>query len=661
MEPRVPARPSYIALANTMLVLVVIAVGAKFLKRFEVHGRVNELAESGAAYLQTARYDLIEWREWNDSTLAEAAKNNKPMLIDVGVFWSRYAALMSEQIYTDVDIIQYINTHFTCVRVDAEQRPDVAACLREESLVLGGVRDWPIVAIAAPNAQIFAVTTYSQVHPRDDFLRFLQDSRVMWQDAKEDQIRRAATLLDDVKADLDAVERTAASPSAEVIEAMARAIATRFDSTNGGFIEEGTTVKRTEAPTLYFLLDRISTDPAAKEMLRTTLDALRDGSLNDPVSGAFHLESLDRTWSDPRFPKLLSDNTQLMDIFARAGRLLSDPSYLEIANIIGQHILYHFVADSGDQMFAARRGSRVATEPGAFYLWSRAQVQAACSPDQATAIRLRFGMDRKGSVAWDPGLHVLMPRMSYDDVARRLRTTADEAKNLILDGLERMRNDPSRMELRPPVDLAVYSDINGMGAFALASVAEVLQNRDYLTTARRVVDRLMDLRSESDNLIPHGEGFDQGLLADQAWPARAAVAVYKSTKEQKYLAFAQSVLRRIERNFEDINGTWGLWQRSQYRHWADADRRARLEGRAVSRPFVSKGLFAIKPISDGIAVSDNANVALLALEVYDLTKEKAALNLARRTVSAFAASVQKGLPGRIGLGVAMQRYVKVAQ
>ncbi|MGE3960248.1 MAG: DUF255 domain-containing protein [Dehalococcoidia bacterium] len=69
----------------------------------------------------------IRWLEWGDGAFAEARISDKPILLSVVTFWSTEAYGMDEGAYSDQRIIDLLAEQFVAVRVDGDERPDVAA------------------------------------------------------------------------------------------------------------------------------------------------------------------------------------------------------------------------------------------------------------------------------------------------------------------------------------------------------------------------------------------------------------------------------------------------------------------------------------------------------------------------------------------------------
>ena len=89
-----------------------------------------------------------------------------------------------------------------------------------------------------------------------------------------------------------------------------------FDARWGGF---GGAPKFPQPMTLEFLLRQaLRGEPDALEMVVVTLDRMASGGIYDQVGGGFARYATDAAWHVPHFEKMLYDNAQLLQLYARA-------------------------------------------------------------------------------------------------------------------------------------------------------------------------------------------------------------------------------------------------------------------------------------------------------------------------------------------------------
>ena len=72
----------------------------------------------------------IEWREWSDEIFAQAEKQNRFVLLDLGAVWCHWCHVMEEITYRDPKVIALIKQRYIAVRVDQDSRPDLVESVR---------------------------------------------------------------------------------------------------------------------------------------------------------------------------------------------------------------------------------------------------------------------------------------------------------------------------------------------------------------------------------------------------------------------------------------------------------------------------------------------------------------------------------------------------
>ena len=125
----------------------------------------NRMAHSTTTYLARAARQPVRWQPWGRDAFALAAKLDRPVLLYVGSDDCHWCAETDRAIYTDPEIGTLINTLFVPVRVDRDERPDVAQRYRAAVERLAGLRGWPLTVFLTADGSAFFGGTY---FPADD-------------------------------------------------------------------------------------------------------------------------------------------------------------------------------------------------------------------------------------------------------------------------------------------------------------------------------------------------------------------------------------------------------------------------------------------------------------------------------------------------------------
>ncbi|HET7873865.1 MAG TPA: DUF255 domain-containing protein, partial [Terriglobales bacterium] len=91
------------------------------------NGPTNSLAQASSSYLRSAMHQPIHWHQWGPEAFAEAKRQNKPVLLDIGAVWCHWCHVMDRESYDDPEVAQIINDNFVAVKVDRDELPHVDA------------------------------------------------------------------------------------------------------------------------------------------------------------------------------------------------------------------------------------------------------------------------------------------------------------------------------------------------------------------------------------------------------------------------------------------------------------------------------------------------------------------------------------------------------
>ena len=283
----------------------------------------------------------IAWLEWTVDAFARARGEAKPVLLSITASWCHGCAVMDRVAYTDPHVIDIVNTRFVPVRVDADRRPDV-----NDRYNLDG---WPTTALLTPSGEVLTGTTYL---PGDGLRAMLDEVADAYQTRGDELDRRAASMA--------AARRARTVPAPGRVEPdlsapqwIAHRLVGECDVLHGGF---GTGGKFLHAAALRAGLDEFvrTGDPAVRDTLTQTLDAIADGQIRDAVEGGFFRYASGRDWTRPHTEKMLEDQAALADLYAEAGRALGSDRYFQIARDTMAYVHRTLSSSSPPAFFASQ-------------------------------------------------------------------------------------------------------------------------------------------------------------------------------------------------------------------------------------------------------------------------------------------------------------------
>jgi len=316
-------------------------------------GSAQELPGAAPALVDEVT-DEVRWQAWGAETFKRAREENKPVMVSIEARWqydSQYLRLVA---YQDQALAKTINSEFIPMRVDADQRPDIARRYAPEGL--------PTVLFLNPNGLPLKNAGSGQVCGgfAADGEQVRQWCQQMLERDREAKMDRLAAV------EAEPLELKAAKADLftnDFVRIILRNIAGRYDEPFGGYgdAEKRYSGKRPEVHTLRLLL-------LAAELWkdRTLLEPLSH-TLRRMVSGSFYQQGFgevadSRDWNRLRDESTLVTNMALMEIYLRAYEATGENFFMEI--------VYRTMDDTVDfQDIFLRKGFG-----GAFYSARRAMV-----------------------------------------------------------------------------------------------------------------------------------------------------------------------------------------------------------------------------------------------------------------------------------------------
>src|SRR5713101_1692451 len=125
----------------------------------------NRMAQSTTRYLARAARQPVGWQPWGRDAFALAGRLDRPVLLYIGADECRWCTQMDREVYIDPALGALIDSFFVPVRVDRDERPDVAQHYQAAVQALAGLHGYPLTVFLTPDGAAFFGGTY---FPADD-------------------------------------------------------------------------------------------------------------------------------------------------------------------------------------------------------------------------------------------------------------------------------------------------------------------------------------------------------------------------------------------------------------------------------------------------------------------------------------------------------------
>jgi len=507
----------------------------------------NLLKDASSPYLLQHAGNPVHWRQWGADALAEAQAENKPILLSIGYAACHWCHVMAHESFEDAATAAAMNRLYVNIKVDREERPDIDQFYMSALQAMGEHGGWPLTMFLTPEGAPFWGGTYFPPEPRwgkPSFRQVLAAIAEAWRR----EPGKVAGNARELAGHLAALGRAEPGrlPDEAAYARLAASLLAAQDPEEGGF--RGAP-KFPNAPLARFLWQDSfrSGRREARDAVRLMLERMSMGGIYDHLGGGYSRYSTDTRWLVPHFEKMLYDNAQILELLALAEAESPRPLIAARAAETVGWLEREMRAGTGERFaFAASQDADSEGEEGKFYVWDAAEIASVLGP-AAEEFGAAYDVTQGGNWEGRTILHRVVPP---GDPAFEARLAAARAR---LFEARARRVPPGR-------DDKVLADWNGLAITALARAAAVFDEPRWLVLAETVFEFVLEALGQPDGRVAHawreGKVSASGLLEDQAAMARAALALYEATGEERRLAASLRLVAATEQHFAGPEGAF---------------------------------------------------------------------------------------------------------
>ena len=507
----------------------------------------NRLAHEASPYLRQHAENPVDWYPWGEEALRAAREQDKPILLSIGYAACHWCHVMAHESFEDPDTADLMNRHFINIKVDREERPDLDSIYMSAVVALTGQGGWPMTVALTPDGRPFFGGTYFPPTPRHGMPPFRQVLLALaeaWQERRGDVEGSAGEIADHLRQ--TALAEALGGGGAlndDLLDQALNGLLRSFDSRLGGF---GRAPKFPPSMTLEFLLRVYAQrgDGMALHMAEHTLTKMAHGGIYDQLGGGFARYSTDEHWLVPHFEKMLYDNALLARVYLHAWQVTGKPLYRRVVEETLDFVLREMRHEGGG--FYSSYDADSEGEEGKFYVWTADEIRAALG-DEAERFMAAYGVSVAGNWEGHNILHV-----PEDLSGGGHLTELDEARRKLFD--IRARRVP------PGLDDKVLTAWNGLMLAAFAEAGRVLARPDYTAAAvANAVFLRATMRRDDGRLLRSwqaaaGDARYNAYLEDYAFLADGLLALYETTFDPRWFAWARELADRMLDHFSDPAG-----------------------------------------------------------------------------------------------------------
>ena len=522
--------------------------------------RSNALSKASSLYLKQHQHNPVDWIEYSDDVFERARNEQKLVLFSIGYAACHWCHVMEHECFEDEEVANLMNTHYICVKVDREERPDIDHLYMDALQLMTGAGGWPLNVVTLSDGRPFWGATYL---PKVRWMSALQDLHHLYAEDPERVLEYATQLSNGLKAmaETPSVTEEDFGWTSKELEEVKEAFLSQTDPANGGF-KGAPKFMMPNTLELALHLNALLPDERLLQHVQTTLDRMSYGSLFDPINGGFSRYSVDAKWHVVHFEKMAYDNAQLLSLYAKAYAVTKDPWYQKVC----EHTLVFFEewlldSESGGYFSALDADSlnrHQESEEGAYYTFTREELQETLGA-QFTLFEKVYSINEIGH--WENGNYLLYRTTSFADVASALHLSEDHVIAEVDKGLQKLKALQLR-RAKPSCDTKIITSWN---ALILSGFAHCLRYLDLeselknklLTRAKELYGLLGNRILENQSLIripQTRENQIDGFLEDYALTIQAFLDYGEVVHRKETIEKAEFLTRYCIDHFDEPQG-----------------------------------------------------------------------------------------------------------
>jgi uncharacterized protein YyaL (SSP411 family) len=552
-------RHTYLAALLASLLLLANSVADEPKAKDDKPRPANHLARESSPYLLQHAHNPVDWYPWGPEPFARAKKEGKLVFLSVGYSACHWCHVMERESFANDEVAKLLNQWFVCIKVDREERPDIDQIYMFSMHVMNRPAGWPMSLFLMPDGKPFFGGTYWP--PEDKVIdgEMVEGFKSILGLVHKAQTEKLAKLQEDADRIATRTAELLAGATRgfalvdlnrDLVNEVVTGIGEEFDKLHGGFPSSPRTFRpKFPVPPYLRLLQHEEERTGSKDlanMLRVTLDRMAQGGIYDQLGGGFARYSTDRTWTVPHFEKMLYDNAQLVEVYARAWQRTKKPLYRRVVQETLASVNRELTAPEGG--FYSALDADADGEEGRFYVWTDKEIATALGNKQdAALVKKVYGAD--GDPNFEEKYHILVLPESLAERAEEMKLT-EEQLEARLAPLKQKLFEARAKRPRPAADTKLLTAWNGLMIAGYATAGDVLKEPKYTEAATRAADFVLQkLRTKEGRLLrtygaapgEKAEAKLNGYLDDYASMVHGLLCLHDATRDKKWLDEAKAL------------------------------------------------------------------------------------------------------------------------
>lgn len=568
----------------------------------------NLLQHETSPYLLQHAHNPVNWRAWNDETLALAKSQNKLMLISIGYSACHWCHVMEKQCFENEDAARIMNKHFICVKVDREERPDIDAVYMQALQLMTGQGGWPLNCFTLPDGRPIYGGTY---FPLEKWMAVLENIQNLYETNFQAMDEYATRLTKGIQqSQIYESPKIIDTDYINILKQSVEQWSKHFDIEDGGTQR----VPKFPMPCNYLFLlyfSQIENNASLFNHVNTTLNKMSYGGIFDQIGGGFARYSTDGIWKVPHFEKMLYDNAQLISLYSKAFQFTFDDNFKLVVEKTMEFINTTFIGPNNEFYSALDADSE--GEEGKYYVWKKDELQELLGTN-FELFSLYYNVNDKGY--WEHHNYILLRTQNDEDFCTENSIDLLQFQEIKKNWQQTLLNVRSK-RIAPALDDKSITSWNALMIKACIDAYHSFENENYLNTALKCANFITKFQYKEDGKLYHsyknGQSSISGFLEDYAFVADCFISIYKAVGDEAWLLKANEITKFAMAHFYD-----------------------EIDGLFFFKNKNDTALIATqKEVQDNVIPSSNAVIAHVLFELGIYFEEESYLHISKKMASHF--------------------------
>ena len=504
----------------------------------------NRLAGENSPYLRQHAHNPVDWYPWGDAAIQKARSENKLLLISIGYSACHWCHVMEKESFMDEGIADIMNTHFVCIKVDREERPDLDQVYMAAVQLLTGHGGWPLNCFALPGGEPVYGGTYFRPQEWQDVLKKLSAAY----SSDPEKVKTHAEELKEgvIRMDLIQIKKESGPFKPGPIKQAITKWKAVFDTSEGGNLGAP---KFPLPNSIEFLLqyEFYHKDTQIRDHVIRTLDKMMQGGIYDHVEGGFARYATDRYWRIPHFEKMLYDNAQMVSLYSKAYARTRLAGYRDVVRQTLDFLTEQM--RSGDGGFYSSFDADSEGKEGAYYVWTKKEFDSILGDDAAWLAPF-YNVTESGN--WEQ-VNILYQTASIAEFCKTHNISQHQFRKILKRGHEKL-SSVRKARSKPALDNKMLTSWNALMLKAYLDAYKVLKEEEYLQIAIENAHFLKQRIAKDGRIYrtdPNGIRAVYGFLDDYALTIDAFISLYTVTLDISWLQVAVDLTDHTLKYFHD--------------------------------------------------------------------------------------------------------------